>query len=71
MRVDLAPFCRWLNRRERNGRWVWEDPLELAPRLYLRGEGSSSIVPAAFLRELRRALARLPGIWDPYHWRPA
>jgi hypothetical protein len=67
-RVDLAPFCRWLNRRERNGRWIWEDTLGIAPRLFLRGEGSSSIVPATFLRELRRALGRLHGVWDPYNW---
>ena len=31
MRVDLAPFCRWLNRREQHGHWIWDDTLDIAP----------------------------------------
>jgi hypothetical protein len=68
-RVDLAPFGRWLNRRERNGRWHWDGTLEIAPRLYLGGGGDSSIEPAVFMRELRRCLRALPPAWDPHHWR--
>lgn len=68
MRVDLAPFCRWLNRRERHGEWTWEDTLDIAPRLRLAGGAASSISPEAFLRALRRALATLPPAWDPYNW---
>lgn len=71
MRVDLAPFCRWLNRRERNGAWVWEDTLDVAPRLYLEGGGPSSISPESFLRELRRSLRTLRPVWDPHNWAPA
>lgn len=70
MRVDLAPFCRWLNTRERHGTWTWEKPLAIAPRLHL-GESATSIAPATFLRELRRQLADLPPIWDPHNWKAA
>jgi hypothetical protein len=65
-RVDLAPFCRWLNRRDGGG-WTWEDPLELAPRLH-RGGRPSGLAPEAFLRALREHLQRLPPVWDAYHW---
>jgi hypothetical protein len=71
LRVDLAPFCRWLNRRERNGRWHWDGTFEIAPRLHLEGGRASSIEPAAFLRELRRCLLTLPAAWDPHNWRAA
>jgi hypothetical protein len=70
LRVDLARFCRWLNTRERHGRWTQENPLAIAPRLHLGGE-ASSIEPAVFLRELRRHLAHERPIWDPHHWQPA
>lgn len=70
LRVDLTPFCRWLNRHETNGVWVWEDTLEIAPRLMLTNGAPSSIVPATFLRELRRFLRMLPPAWDPHHWKP-
>ncbi len=68
LRVDLAPFCRWLNRREANGAWIWEDTLELAPRLFMGNGAPSSIEPAAFLRMLRHYLRTLPPAWDPYRW---
>lgn len=71
LRVDLAPFCRWLNRRERHGEWAWDDPLAIAPRLRLRKAAPSSVEPAAFLRELRAVLASAPPVWDPHHWKPA
>lgn len=70
LRVDLAPFARWLDRRERHGRWHWEDTLAIAPRLYLAGNRPSSIEPARFLRELRAFLAAAPPAWDPHHWCP-
>lgn len=69
LRVDLAHFCRWLNARERNGRWTRENPLGIAPRLHLGG-AATSIEPAEFLRELRRELRRRPAVWDPYDWKP-
>jgi hypothetical protein len=69
MRVDLAPFCRWLNRRERRGTWIRENPFAIAPRLYLSGAPATSIAPAAFLRELRAWLRDLPPVWDPYNWK--
>lgn len=71
LRVDLGALARWLNRRERHGRWVWEDPTTaLAPRLALSGGGASSLMPEAILRALRRALVTQPPVWDPYDWRP-
>jgi len=69
-RVDLAPFCRWLNSHECSGRWIWEDPLEMAPRLYRERNEPSSLSPEQFLRELRRRLLSLAPVWDAYHWRP-
>ncbi len=71
LRVDLAPLARWLNRRERNGRWVWEHTLALAPRLRLAGGRATSIAPALVLRALREHLRTLPPAWDPYDWVPA
>jgi hypothetical protein len=68
-RVDLAPFCRWLNRQERNGGWVWENTLDIAPRLYFTGRGDPGVTPAMFLPRLRHYLATLPSAWDAYHWR--
>jgi hypothetical protein len=68
LRVDLAPFCSWLNARERNGRWLWEGSLGIAPRLRLAGGASSSVPPAVFLRQLRHELRRQPPVWDPYNW---
>jgi hypothetical protein len=69
-RVDLAPFCRWLNRQERHGRWIWENPLDLAPRLYREHDEPSTLTPAAFLHALRQALRTLPSVWDAYNWPP-
>ncbi|MCC7328676.1 MAG: hypothetical protein IT484_00805 [Gammaproteobacteria bacterium] len=68
MRVDLQPLAHWLNRRERNGRWVWEDTLEIVPRLHMPNGAPSSLLPQVILRELRHCLATLPPAWDPYHW---
>jgi hypothetical protein len=70
LRVDLAPMCRWLNRRERNGTWEWENTLEIAPRLRLTNGAASSIGPEQFLRTLRTYLRSLPPAWDPYDWSP-
>lgn len=69
MRVDLHPLADRLNQHERNGHWVWEDTLGIAPRLYLAGATASSLLPGAILRELRRELASQPPVWDPYNWR--
>ncbi len=71
LRVDLTPFCCWLNRHEANGTWTWENTLGIAPRLRLARDAASSIPPAMFLRELRHYLRTLPVAWDPYHWQPA
>lgn len=68
LRVDLGALARWLNRRERHGRWIWEDSLDIAPRLYLSGGVPSSLPPGLILRELRRHLATQPPVWDPYDW---
>ncbi len=68
MRVDLAPLARWLNERERHGRWIWEDSLEVTPRLYLAGGRESSLLPQVILRELRHHLSTAPPVWDPYNW---
>jgi hypothetical protein len=68
-RVDLAPFCRWLNRVERRGRWLWENTLDIAPRLYFTGRKDPSVTPAIFLPRLRHYLATLPAAWDAYNWR--
>lgn len=70
LRVDLTPMCRWLNRRERNGTWIWEDTLEIAPRLRLVGGGQSSVSPELFLRTLRQHLRSQPPVWDPFNWSP-
>lgn len=70
LRVDLAPLCRWLNRRERNGTWTWENTLEIAPRLRLTNDDASSIAPELFLRTLRHYLRSLPPVWDPFNWVP-
>jgi hypothetical protein len=70
LRVDLTPMCRWLNRRERNGSWIWEDTLEIAPRLRLAGGGPSSVAPELFLRTLRQHLRSQPPVWDPFNWSP-
>jgi len=70
MRVDLAPFCRWLNRREQHGTWLWDDTLDIAPRLHMKEGASTSIPPALFLRRLRYELATRPTVWDPYNWPP-
>lgn len=70
LRVDLTPFCRWLNRHEANGAWTWDNTLDIAPRLRLARDTESSIPPATFLRELRHYLRTLPVAWDPYHWQP-
>lgn len=68
-RVDLAAFCRWLNRQERHGGWVWENTLDIAPRLYFTGRGAPRVTPAAFLPRLRHYLQALPPAWDAYNWR--
>lgn len=68
MRVDLTPFCRWLNRRERHGAWLWEDTLDLAPRLRMKEDAPTSIPPALFLHELRHQFRTQPPVWDPYNW---
>lgn len=68
-RVDLTPFCRWLNRHEAHGRWVWEDTLQIAPRLYFAGPANPGITPSLFLHRLRHYLLTLPPAWDAYHWR--
>lgn len=68
LRVDLGPLARWLNRRERHGRWIWEDSLDIAPRLYLAGGAPSSLPPTVILRELRRQFATQPPVWDPFDW---
>ncbi len=69
LRVDLGALARWLNRRERHGRWQWDDPTTaLTPRLALAGNLPSSIPPQVILRELRRHLAAKPPVWDPYDW---
>jgi hypothetical protein len=70
LRVDLTPMCRWLNRRERNGTWVWEDSLAITPRLRLTNASASSISPECFLRTLRHYLRELPPAWDPFDWVP-
>jgi hypothetical protein len=70
LRVDLTPMCRWLNRRERNGTWAWENTLEIAPRLRLTNGAASSISPELFLRTLRHHLRSLPPAWDPFDWTP-
>lgn len=70
LRVDLAPLCRQLNRRERNGRWLWENTLDIAPRLRLDGGAATSLAPAMILHELRAFLRGAPPAWDPHHWRP-
>lgn len=70
LRVDLAPMCRWLNRRERNGTWEWENTLAIAPRLRLVNGSASSIAPELFLRTLRHFLRTLPPAWDPFNWAP-
>lgn len=70
LRVDLAPFCRQLNRRERNGRWLWENTLDIAPRLRLDSDAATSLAPATILHELRAFLRAAPPAWDPHHWRP-
>lgn len=69
MRVDLAGLAARLNECEHHGRWVWEDPLSMVPRLYLEPRGTSSIEPQLILRELRRHLAEGVPIWDPYNWK--
>ena len=65
MRVDLAPFCRWLNRRERNGTWIWEDTLDLAPRLRMKVVRRRRYRRQLFLHDLRRQLRVQPPVWDP------
>lgn len=67
-RVDLTPFCRWLNRRDGGG-WSWEDTLDIAPRLYRTAGKPSTLSPEAFLRAAREWLAKLPPAWDAYNWR--
>jgi hypothetical protein len=69
-RVDLGEFCRWLNRRERHGRWIWEDALAVAPRLYRAGDAPSTLSQGLFAAELRRHLREQPPVWDAYNWRP-
>jgi hypothetical protein len=68
-RVDLAPFCRWLNQHERGGGWIWENTLDIAPRLHFAGRGAPQLTPARFLQRLRHYLRRLPTAWDAYNWR--
>jgi hypothetical protein len=70
LRVDLRPMCKWLNRRERNGTWTWEDTMDIAPRLQLTNKGESSISPEMFLRTLRHFLRTLSPAWDPFGWSP-
>jgi hypothetical protein len=70
MRVDLAPFSRWLNARERNGSWRWDNSLDIAPRLRLAERMPSSMPPGLFMRQLRRELRNGRPVWDPYGWRP-
>lgn len=71
LRVDLSALARWLNRRERNGRWHWENPmLELAPRLMLGNGSATSLSPELILRALREQLRSQPPVWDPYDWVP-
>lgn len=70
LRVDLTGMCRWLNRRERNGTWAWEDTLAIAPRLFLTNGASSSLAPQIVLRTLRQHLRSEPPVWDPHNWRP-
>ena len=69
-RVDLSPLRDWLNRREHHGRWIWENPLDLAPRLYREHDAPSSLTAAEFLHALRHALRTQPPVWDAYNWRP-
>jgi hypothetical protein len=68
-RVDLTAFARALDRRDGGG-WIWEDTLDLVPRLYRTDARASRLSPEAVLRELRAALRDLPPVWDAYTWKP-
>jgi len=66
-RVDLAPLAEELSAEERDGgRWVFEGAGALIPRLYLTGDGESTLAPSRFRSRLEAFLANAPPAWDPY-----
>jgi hypothetical protein len=66
-RVDLAPLAGQLSAEERDGgRWVFEGAGALVPRLYLVGDGESTLAPTRFRSLLEAFLAEAPPAWDPY-----
>ena len=67
-RFKLKGFVDWLNDREMNGEWIWEGAGEIAPRLFLSGENSSSIGERDFLAGLEDWLQRAEIGWDPFGW---
>jgi hypothetical protein len=68
LRVDLRGLADWLNEREGAGRWVAEDPNDIAPRLWLPDGGPSRVPYPEFFAALCGALATAPVVWDPYDW---
>ncbi len=70
-RVKLNKLCLHLNALESSGdSWILEEPNNIIPRLYLDGNGKTSIDSADIFEALIENLAGQPVAWDPFDWKP-
>jgi len=69
LRVGLKRLRTHLNTLEHSGDcWRLEKAEDIVPRLYLDGNGLTSIDDERMLDLLTGYLATEPVAWDPYHW---
>ncbi len=70
LRVKLDRLWSHLNELESSGNhWVLEKPGDIIARLYLSGDGLTSIDSAVILAALFENLASQPVAWDPFDWK--
>jgi hypothetical protein len=66
-RVDLSPLAERLTAEERgDAQWVFEGVDALAPRLYLKGDGESTLSPDGFRHAVEQELATAEPAWLPF-----
>lgn len=66
-RVDLAKLAEELNHEEADGRrWVFDGVDQIMPRLYLEGNGCTSIPGEAIVKRVEHHLRTGRPAWNPY-----
>lgn len=65
-RVDLAKLAEELNHEEADGRWVFDGVDQITPRLYLEGNGRTSISGEAIVKRVEYHLRTGRPAWNPY-----